>query len=313
MNQFYQDILQGLLATPKYLPSKYFYDAEGDIIFQQIMHSPEYYLTNCELEILQHQTEALVQVFKEQLNTYDLVELGAGDASKTSYLLKHLVNTTTAFTYYPIDISQHVIALLETELPSAIPGLLVTGLNGEYFDMLEKANQLSKKNKVVLFLGSNIGNMFPEKCLEFCRHLYQMLLPGDILVMGVDLKKHPQTILSAYNDRQGFTRNFNLNLLNRINRELGADFNLANFDHYPTYDPETGSCKSYLISLKDQQITLSKTKDVIQLAANEPIFMEVSHKYSPEEIENIAHITGFTPIAQFYDSKHWFTDVIWQR
>ncbi|PWG82458.1 L-histidine N(alpha)-methyltransferase [Pararcticibacter amylolyticus] len=313
MNQFYSDVVKGLSSNPKYLLSKYFYDDAGDVIFEKIMRSPDYYLTRCELSIFKDQTQQLIEAFDAGSAQYDIVELGAGDALKTSHLLRYLVQNGKEFTYYPIDISKQVIQKLEMHLPRQIPWLQVTGLNGEYFPMLEEAGRLSGRKKVVLFLGSNIGNMYPREAQEFCRQLNGMLMPGDILLMGADLKKHPETILKAYNDEEGLTREFNLNLLRRMNSELDADFDVSAFQHFQTYDPGTGSCKSYLISLADQEVTIGSEKKVFYFSENESIFTEVSQKYSPGELGALAESAGFTSLAQFFDSRSWFTDVIWGK
>ena len=307
---FLKDVLKGLSSSPKYLESKYFYDHNGDRIFQQIMHCPEYYPTNCELEILSGQTRAIVQTILDRHQHFDLIELGAGDALKSSYLLKYLAEKEVDFTYYPIDISGNVIANLRKKLPEHISGLNIHGLNGEYFHMLKDAYSLSDKPKLVLFLGSNIGNMFPDDALNFCIKLKEHLLPGDLLLIGFDLRKDPQTILDAYNDKQGFTRNFNLNLLTRINRELDGNFDLNAFQHFPTYNPESGACQSYLVSRKDQEVSIAG--HVIRFEANESIHMEISQKYTLKQTEDLARAAGFVPMEYYYDSKRWFLDTIWE-
>lgn len=309
--KFKTDVINGLSSTPKYLQSKYFYDAEGDKLFQQIMESPEYYLTNCELEIFSQQTEKLGQSFLEKYKDFDVVELGAGDATKSIHLLKYLAEAGSNFTYYPVDISKNVIHFLETELPEKIPGLKVKGLNGEYFDMIKAVSKLSSKRKLILFLGGNIGNFAPKEAIHFLTALQQNLLPGHLMLIGFDLKKNPKHILAAYNDKAGVTREFNLNLLKRINRELDADFKIDQFDHYPTYNPATGACRSYLISLNDQQVRIGdSTFDFIQYEA---VYMELSQKYSISEIDEIAEQTGFKPVKNFFDSRQFFLDAIWEK
>lgn len=310
MNQFFHDVLTGLRASPKYLQSKYFYDEEGDKIFQQIMDCKEYYPTDCEREIFKDQTQDLARVLKNGFDEFDLVELGAGDGTKSFYVLHQLIKNKIKFTYYPIDISSHIINELESILSDKIEDLKVKGLNGEYFDMLKKAYEVSDNRKVVLFLGANIGNMSVDEASEFCKELRAHLTKDDLLMIGFDLKKNPKLILDAYNDEEGHTRNFNLNLLKRINRELGADFNLDNFSHYPSYDPATGSCKSYLISLKKQEVNIKG--NIIVFEENEYIFMEVSQKYSIAETEDLAKQNGFEPVEHFFDSKKWFVDSVWK-
>jgi L-histidine N-alpha-methyltransferase len=313
VNHFYEDVINGLTTTPKRLDSKYFYDAIGDQLFQDLMNCPEYYPTDCELEIFSKQTSALAKsIIGDSNDEFDLIELGAGDAMKSSYLLSYLLKQGVNFTYLPIDISAHVIEHLDTELSKNLPGLKFQGLNGEYFDMLRKAATLSNKRKVVLFLGSNIGNMPVAEAEAFCLELRKNLSPGDLVLIGFDLKKNPQIILDAYNDKGGITKKFNLNLLQRINRELGADFNLAQFDHYPTYDPETGSCKSYLISLTDQMVHIADYNQSIHFQKDEYIFMEISQKFTVQQTKDMAAKTGFDTLNHLFDSKSWFTDAIWK-
>jgi L-histidine N-alpha-methyltransferase len=308
--QFYDDVVAGLRSPVKHLDAKYFYDAEGDKLFQQIMNCDEYYLTNCEMEIFTRQTGAIADVVISGGQPFDLIELGAGDATKSIHLLKKLLAQNAHFTYLPIDISGHVISMLNGTLPLSLPGLKIKGLQGEYFEMLKKAAMLSNRRKVVLFMGANIGNMPVKDAQAFCEELRYHLNPGDMVLMGFDLKKNPETILAAYNDSKGITKAFNLNLLTRINRELGADFDIDQFHHYAMYDPETGSCKSYLVSLKDQEIRLPDT-EVVHFDKDEYIWMEISQKYTREQIALFATRSGFRSVTDFSDSKGWFVDTVW--
>jgi L-histidine N-alpha-methyltransferase len=310
MSKFLHDVLKGFSAKEKYLQSKYFYDVKGDRLFQNIMGCKEYYPTKCEMEIFTQKTQELVTVLTGQNKAFDIVELGAGDATKSFHLLKGLLDNKVTFTYFPVDISVNVIELLHNDLPKKLPHLQLQGLNGEYFKMLEKAKTLSDKIKVVLFLGSNIGNVPLEKAGEFSTSLRQHLKPGDLVLIGFDLKKDPKTILDAYNDNSGFTRDFNLNLLVRINNELQGNFNLNNFYHYPTYDPATGATKSYLVSKIEQQVTIGER--TFGFVEGEAIFMEISQKYTVEQTDELAKQTGFEPIHHFYDSKKWFLDAVWR-
>ena len=310
MEQFLKEVLQDLSLQPKRLNPKYFYDEAGDKLFQQIMNCTEYYPTNCELEIFKEKTVDLATVLKNGFDDFDLIEMGAGDATKSSFLLQELVRQNVTFTYMPIDISATMIDHLENTLSDKITGLKVKGLNGEYFKMLKHANQISKKKKVILFLGGNIGNFEVAEANEFCSQLKSYLQPEDLVLIGFDLKKHPRIIRAAYNDKEGLTKEFNLNLLRRINRELGADFVTTQFEHYPSYDPATGECRSYLISLKDQVVHLADQE--IYFKENEFISMEISQKYSVEETDAMALQAGFVPVKHFLDSKQWFLDAVWQ-
>ena len=308
-NQFLDDVLLGLQSNPKQLYSKYFYDAIGDKLFQDLMNCEEYYPTNCELEIFSEKTAEICQAMIADGSAFDLLELGAGDATKSTYLLQYLLDNGADFTYLPIDISEHVISYLQLTLPTTLPGLKVDGLNGEYFEMLKESSANSSNRKVVLFLGSNIGNMDVQEAEAFCKALRNQLSPGDLVLIGFDLKKNPSTVLAAYNDREGITKRFNLNLLERINRELGGNFNMDNFEHYPTYDPATGACKSYLVSLCNQVVTINNQH--INFLKDECIYMEISQKFSVDDINQMAQSCNFMPANQFFDSKKWFIDVIW--
>jgi L-histidine N-alpha-methyltransferase len=309
--QFLTETLKGLEATPKYMHSKYFYDEQGDYIFQQIMDMDEYYLTNAEMDILQNQSADLAQIICEHGRPFDLIELGAGDATKSVHLLKELIDQQQVFSYLPIDISAHVIDDLESKLPLQFPTLDIRGLNGDYLDMLKEANMISDRRKVVLFMGANIGNMGADEAAGFCKELRALLSKDDILIIGFDLKKNPAKILAAYNDRAGITRAFNLNLLTRINRELGGDFIVDNFEHYACYDPESGMCKSYLISLSAQEVRIGDA-ETISFSKDEYIYMEISQKYSINEIESLASKSGFLCKHHLYDKDNYFVDSIWE-
>ncbi|MEP6682031.1 MAG: L-histidine N(alpha)-methyltransferase [Parafilimonas sp.] len=308
---FYKEVMKGLQSSPKYLDSKYFYDENGDDLFQQIMNCDEYYLTNCEMEILKTQSADIASTISASEKNYDVIELGAGDCSKSVYLLRQILKRNKSAVFFPVDISKHVINLVEEELPAKVRGLTIHGLNGEYMDMLKKAKQLSSKKKLVLFMGSNIGNMNYQNSIAFCKEVRSHLQAGDYLLIGFDLKKDPQIILSAYNDKKGITKQFNLNLLRRINNELNADFVIENFHHFPVYNPESGECKSYLVSKCKQQVSIGDT-DIIDFEENETIHMEISTKYSIHQTDKIASLSGFEPIEYFYDEKQWFVDGLWK-
>jgi L-histidine N-alpha-methyltransferase len=309
--QFYSDTLKGLKSTPKFMSSKYFYDQQGDKLFQQIMAAEEYYLTDSEMEILIEQSAQISKAIGFDGQPFDLIELGAGDATKSIHLLKQMMQNKLDFRYLPVDISENVINNLSNTLPDKIPGLNMEGLNGDYFDMLERVSELSNRRKVILFMGANIGNMTVDEAGMFCRKLKNFLSKDDLVIVGFDLKKNPKQILAAYDDREGITKAFNLNLLNRINNELGGDFELDNFEHYASYDPESGACKSYLISLKEQQIRLGDTES-ISFDKNEYIYMEISQKYALNEIEELAKSSGFKPVTSFFDRKKYFIDSLWR-
>jgi uncharacterized SAM-dependent methyltransferase len=182
-------------------------------------------------------------------------------------------------------------------------------LVGDYFDILAFHSLTPETRKVVMCLGGNIGNMTVMESNQFCKKLRSYLKPGDQCIIGFDLVKHPAVIKRAYDDRDGLTSEFNLNLLTRINRELDADFRIDQFDHYCSYDPLSGSAKSYLICLSDMEVNISGT--IIPFEKDECVWTEISQKYSKNEIRQIATDNGFIHTAEFLDTKSWFMDAIW--
>jgi L-histidine N-alpha-methyltransferase len=310
VSQFYDDVINGLSAPNKYLQSKYFYDVNGDKLFQRIMELKDYYPTAAEMDIFSDKTDLLISaITANNEEEFDIIELGAGDAIKSQHLLKSLIKDKISFTYIPIDISKNITDFLSISLPVAIPDIKIEAINADYLSGLEIALSRSTNKKIILFLGGNIGNMEPHAAVQFCKEIQSSMAPGDKLILGIDLKKNPKRILSAYNDSTGVTKEFNLNLLTRINTELGADFDTSSFDHYASYDPISGACKSFLVSLKKQVVIIRN--EVVNFEKNEVIFMEISQKYSPNEISHLAQLSGFKLTAALYDGEHDFTDVVW--
>ncbi len=311
--QFKLDIEQGLSNEPKTLPSKYFYDKVGDDLFVQIMNMPEYYLTRAEMEIFKTKTLEIIQSLELDKNTYfELIELGAGDGSKTIELLKVLVDEDYHFDYLPIDISQNALSGLQSRLNTELPELNVKTKQGDYFEILSSLKE-NKRPKVILFLGSNIGNLSDAKAGEFIYGLGSNLYPNDKLLLGVDLIKSKDVVLPAYNDAKGLTRDFNLNLLNRINNELEGDFNLDYFKHAPEYEESEGVAKSYLKSTKNHEVTLKSINKTFQFSKDEKIHTEISRKYNDEVLQKIIKDTDFKITNKLMDSKGYFADYILKR
>jgi L-histidine Nalpha-methyltransferase len=310
VSEFAEDVQKGLSSQPKFLFSKYFYDREGSKIFEAIMRMPEYYLTDCELEIFQNHKQQIARALGKPENEFELIELGAGDGLKTKILLAHLLDHQYTFKYIPIDISPKTIHGLQHDLAKNLPALRFDGLIGDYFQLIAGLN--NSKQKTVLFLGSNIGNFDEKRSILFLRQLNEVLNPGDQLLIGFDLKKDPEIILPAYNDPHGLTAAFNLNLLNRINRELDADFISENFFHQETYDPETGTAKSFLVSKRSQSVQIRKLERSFRFNENEKIFMERSQKYDLPMIEALARQSGFEITANYFDNRNWFVNSLWR-
>jgi len=311
--QFKKDIEDGLSQTPKTLPSKYFYDKVGDALFVKIMHSPEYYLTRAEFEVFKDKSNEIIDAFQIEKGKYfELIELGAGDGLKTKELLKSLLSRNFNFDYFPIDISQNALDKLEESLSKDLPALGIQKRKGEYFEILASLKN-TKHPKVILFLGSNIGNMSDDLASEFIYQLGSNLTTNDKLLLGVDLKKEASIVLPAYNDSQGITRAFNLNLLTRINRELGANFDVDQFDHRPSYTEDEGIARSFLMSLKKQEIYIEALDKTFEFQKDEKIATEISRKYNDEIIERLIKSTDFQIVEKLTDEKGYFADYIFNR
>ena len=309
---FEQEVREGLTAFPKHLSSKYFYDDLGDIIFQKIMAMPEYYLTDCEYEIL----DTFKEDFRKIFNTsegFDLIELGAGDGKKTKLLLHHFDEEKTDFTYLPIDISQHVLDLLETAVNKELPQVHIQTKQGTYFEVLDAIAKFNSRKKVILFLGSNIGNLLHPQAIDFLKKVNQAMNPEDILLIGFDQKKNPQTVLDAYNDQTGITAAFNKNILHRINKELDGNFDVDQFLHWEVYDPETGTAKSYLVSKVSQEVYIAAMDLRISFNAWETIHTEISQKYDDEVVTWLAKEAGLQITHQFADSRNFYKNYIFQK
>lgn len=311
--QFANDVQAGLSSSPKTLPSKYFYDKKGDALFQQIMKLEEYYPTNCEHEIFSIYKKDWLQLFQNQGKPFKLIEFGAGDGLKTKILLETFTQANTEFQYVPIDISKNVLNILEKDVKKLYSDLDIQCFHGDYFEGLKSLQEHTEYRKVILFLGGNIGNFTDDEAIEFLSQIQQFLSKGDLILIGIDLKKHPQTILDAYNDKEGVTKEFNYNLLTRINHELRGNFNLENFLHFPTYNPVSGDTKSYLVANKAHEVYIEALQQTFHFEAWEPIFTEVSKKYSLSEVENLANQSGFQLVQHFLDNRNYFVDTIWKK
>lgn len=312
MNEaFKKDVDEGLSSSPKKLLSKYFYDEVGDKLFVKIMNMPEYYLTDAELEIFTEQAKDIIHAFDVEGQKLELIELGAGDGTKTIQLLKEL-QEKEQFTYLPIDISQHALDGLEKRLAKEVPDVNVETLQGDYFSILNDIKERTAK-KVILFLGSNIGNMLDENAHRFIKQLSENMSTGDKLLIGVDLKKDADIILPAYNDAAGITRDFNLNLLTRINKELGGNFDIEKFDHAPLYNEAAGQAESYIVSTTDQDVSISATDSTYHFDKGERIHMEISRKYDKASISRLIEDTGLYIKNIFTDSRDYFSDFLLEK
>jgi dimethylhistidine N-methyltransferase len=307
---FAEDVKEGLSSSSKFLLSRYFYDDAGDKLFQDIMNMPEYYLTDCEYEIFSTRGSDILKAFSDRSIPFDILEFGAGDGFKTKILLERLLESKADFNYIPIDISATVLDTLKEKLSADLPELRILPKNAEYFRALEQVQIESERPKLILFIGSSIGNFPEERIRLFLSELFEKLKRGDQFLLGYDLKKNPHIILNAYNDARGITKAFNLNILRRINRELDGHFDLESFDHYPFYDPETGLAKSYLVSLKKQTVEIGKLNRSFEFEMGETIHTEISRKFTTAQMERYFMDAGFELVEHFFDCKHYFVDTL---
>lgn len=311
LTPFAEDILHGLKSDEKHIPSKYFYDDNGSRIFMQIMKMPEYYPTGCEFEILTGQSGNILESLNFE-GPFNIVEFGSGDGMKTRQMLKAFLDRKADFTYIPIDISQEALNALEKNIKTALPDVKMKPKTGDYFDVL-KSMADTKVPNLFLFMGGNIGNYLIDEAKDLLKKFNSGMKKGDMLLLGMDLRKNPQIIQKAYDDPHGITKAFNMNLLKRINTELDANANLDQFDFYSFYNPENGEVHTYLISLKKQQIHSNVLDTDFSFEKDELIWTELSKKFSLEEINKLAKSTGFQVVKNFMDCRHYFTDSLWVK
>ncbi|SMB98115.1 methyltransferase [Hymenobacter roseosalivarius DSM 11622] len=303
-------VAAGLQKTPKTLSSKYFYDDAGSELFQQIMGLPEYYPTRTEFGLLTTYRGAITAALRPVSDEpFYLIELGAGDGLKTKILLRELLEQRANFSYVPVDISSGALDGLAASLHAELPNLRVEPVVAEYTAALTLMAARPGR-KAVLFLGSNIGNFSPSDRREFLRALTQPLSPDDRLLIGFDLQKAPRLIRAAYDDAQGVTAAFNLNLLTRLNRELGGNFDLAHWQHYTDYDPIAGVVRSFLVSTRAQQVHLEALDQTVDFAAWEIIHTENSYKFTQPLISQLATEAGLEAQNFFTDEQAYFADVV---
>jgi dimethylhistidine N-methyltransferase len=306
---FAQDVLKGLSAMPKSIPSKYFYDDRGSKLFEEIMKLEEYYPTNCEWQIFRSHKQEILEALEGE--PFSLVDLGAGDAEKTKVLLHHFVKAKADFNYAPIDISKDILEKLLSDLEEELPSLETQAVVAEYFDALDWLSKNHSRRKLVLFMGGNIGNFPKEAATDFLKKMHDVLAPNDLLLIGIDLKKEPKKIVRAYDDSKGVTAEFNYNLLTRINNELGGNFNLDQWHHYASYNPVTGAMESFLVSMQDQEVFISELNKRFSFEAFEAVHTEYSYKYTYKEVSAMAEGSGFE-LLNNYGCDVPFIDSLWR-
>lgn len=304
---FADAVRAGLSAPAKRLPCRYFYDTEGSELFEAICRLPEYYIPRAEREILAAHAADIVALFSEP---FTLVELGSGNAAKTRVLIEEALRRLGRLRYVPVDISRVMLEDTCRALTREYHSLEIMAIAGEYEPGIARLQSLKDRRRLILWLGSNIGNFDRAEAVAFMRLVAAGMAPGDRLLAGIDLRKDPAVLERAYNDAAGITARFNLNLLARVNRELGGHFDLRCFHHRAVYDDTIGRIEMYLVSNRDQRVRIDSLDLEISFRAGEAIHTEDSYKYSPEEIDALAGASGLSVERQWSDSRRRFSTTV---
>jgi dimethylhistidine N-methyltransferase len=308
--QFRHDVTHGLSRTPKRLPSVHLYDARGSELFRRIMELPEYYVTRVERAILERAAPRIMAQLLAVPGGVDVIDLGAGDGTKTRVLLQAACSAAERLRYLPIDVSPHALGCALAACRAELPWLQAQGVVAEYAEGIAWiARRDPARRRLVLLLGSNVGNMSRARTRRFLRELRRALRPGDQMLVGFDLLKDVDVLQRAYDDARGVTAEFNLNLLRRINRELGGDFDLGAFRHLAVFSPQRRAMESYLLSVRAQRVQVAGLCHAF--AAWEPIRTEVSCKYRVDELRAFGRHAGLREAMLLTDELERFADVLW--
>jgi L-histidine Nalpha-methyltransferase len=307
-NTFADDVRAGLMAQPKTLPPKYFYDALGSYLFEAICQLPEYYLTRAETQIFeQHAAEIVVQLPR----LTSIAEFGSGSAVKSRYLIAAVLARQQSLHYQPIDISPEILRQSAKALLESYAGLSITGYVCDYLQQMPALERREDGQVLVLFLGSNIGNYTPEEARTLLKLMRQEMQPGDGLLLGADLRKAKEVLEAAYDDALGVTAAFNLNVLLRINRELGANFDLKQFAHRAVFNEAQSRVEIHLVSRVAQTVRLDTLKLNIEFQAGETIHTENSYKYDATRLVALAQSAGFMLVRTWLDQHGLFSSNLW--
>lgn len=296
----------GLLATPKRLPPWLLYDDAGSRLFEEITTLPEYYVTRTEREILAAHAGAIVAATG---HPDVIVELGAGSATKTALVLGAALKTNPRLTFLPVDVSQAALDMAAAHLRDILPALAVRPTLARYPEELSFLNTIGGR-RCVLFLGSNLGNYDPADGCALLLAVRRQLNAGDTLVLGVDRRKASRVLIPAYDDAAGVTAAFNLNVLARINRELGGRFDLEAFRHVALWNDGQSRMELYLESLRDQVVPVAALGVTVPFSAGERLHTENSYKFAPRQVNAMLAEAGFTPKASWSDARSWFSVVV---
>jgi len=306
-------VFKGLVASHKSLPPWLFYDQVGSWLFEQITELPEYYLTRTERAIFAAHSDEIIAsaagpaaAAEGELARLRIAELGAGSADKTRLLLKAASERQEHVVYEPMDVSSSALEAARARIESEIPGIEVAPQVVDYMQGLSLEPAFPGERRLVLYIGSSIGNFEPHEAALLLRRIRLALAPGDGLLIGVDLRKDVATLLSAYADAAGVTAEFNLNILARLNRELGAEFDLHQFRHIAVWNGVKSRIEMHLESRAEQRVRVKGLGLEIDFAKGERIHTENSYKYAPGQLEEMLTEAGFTPAGRWTDEQDWF-------
>jgi L-histidine N-alpha-methyltransferase len=299
---FARDVAFGLTAPQKWLPPKYFYDERGSQLYEQICALPEYYLYRAELEIL----STYAAEIHAEIGHLALVELGPGNARKTRHLLAAYESAGQPFRYCPVDISREILWDTANRLLQEYTHIDIRAMHTDFAGQPEVIRAFQLEKKAVAFLGSSLGNFSPEESVEFLRRTAAILGPDDAFLLGIDLKKSPAILVPAYDDAQGVTAAFNLNVLDRINHELGGRFDPQSFEHVSLYDAERGRIEMHLRSRLPQHVPIVKIEQAISFRKDETIHTESSYKYTVDEVRDLAYRANLVLSRTWFDARRYF-------
>lgn len=302
-------VTEGMVSRPRWLPSWLFYDEAGSQLFDRITELPEYYLTRTERAILTRHAEQIVALAADG-EALHVVELGAGSCDKTRLLLKAAVDRQDTVLYEPVDVSPTALAAAQERLEREIPGVVVCPRVLDYTRNFTLETAVCGERRLVLYIGSSIGNFEPEEAHTLLVSVRAALAPGDSILLGVDLVKDESILLPAYDDPAGVTAEFNRNILRRINRELGARFDVESFAHRAAWNPAASRMEMHLVSTRAQRALVPSPDPDFELrlrfAEGETIHTENSYKYRPGQAEAVLRRAGFDPVQTWTDEQNWF-------
>ncbi len=292
-----EDVENSFLENPRSLPAKYFYDERGSLLFDRICDSPEYYPTRIESALLQEIAEDVIGTSKPEC----ILELGSGTSRKTRHLLNACSSQKCFPTYAPVDVCDEILIASQDALEKEYGWLKVHAIVGDYTGGLGNLPR-DFENNLFVFLGGTIGNFNTEEAEKFLSELRKAMTSQDRLLIGADRVKEPDILHAAYNDDEGITAEFNLNLLEVLNRELDADFDVAEFEHYAYYNPLLSQIEMHLVSMRDQRIRVGSLNKEITFSEGDHILTEISRKFTRVELENLLINAGFR-IEKHYESS----------